>query len=91
MDNNNIIRILNNIDNKINLIGRRQEIIKNDIDGLKVNNTKNISRLKSTIPYMSGRQLTALRHRGWTDEEIHLISGLSVEDINKKISTYKDV
>ena len=40
---------------------------------------------------MTGRQLTALRHRGWTDEEINIISGLSVEDINKKISSYKDV
>ena len=45
----------------------------------------NIAR---TIPYLTGRQMSAMQDRGWTMEDIVNISGYSLEEVSVKIAQY---
>lgn len=51
----------------------------------------NDMHIKSQVPYMTPKQLVALSSRGWSIEELSTLSGYSVEDVNKKIQSYKNV
>lgn len=47
--------------------------------------------IKSQVPYMTPKQLVSMYNRGVTLNELSAISGYSIEDIQKKISSYKNV
>lgn len=71
-----------NADKKLNQLHSENVDLLKRIQGMYKFN------IASTIPYLTGRQMSAMQDRGWTMEEIVNISGYSLEEVSVKIAQY---
>ena len=74
-----------NADKKLNQLHAENVELKRMIQGM------NRMGIKSTIPYMTPKQLVSLAQRGWSINEISDISGYEVEQVITKINSYQNV
>ena len=86
------IEILNTILDGVSKIYNRQGIIKSQQDEMiRLLGGFSKSCLRSTIPYMTPKQLYSCSLKGFTVEELAAISGYKEDDVIKKINSYQNV